>query len=68
MLTLHGSFRTHPNYGTQFKAVVAQQRLPASASARFALPVLGSHQGHRSGAGLPHGGAVWQRHFTGFGA
>ena len=33
MLTLHGSFRTHPNYGTQFKAVVAQQRLPASASA-----------------------------------
>ena len=33
MLTLHGSFRTHPNYGTQFKAVAAQQRLPASASA-----------------------------------
>ena len=33
MLTLHGSFRTHPNYGTQFKAVAAQQRLPASAGA-----------------------------------
>ena len=33
MLTLHGSFRTHPNYGTQFNAVAAQQRLPASASA-----------------------------------
>ena len=33
VLTLLGNFRTHPNYGTQFKAVAAQQKLPASASA-----------------------------------
>lgn len=28
ILTLHGNFRTHPSYGTQFKAVAAQQNLP----------------------------------------
>lgn len=33
ILTLHGSFRTHPSYGTQFKAVAAQQKLPSSAAA-----------------------------------
>ena len=33
VLTLHGSFRTHPSYGTQFKAVAAEQQLPATASA-----------------------------------
>lgn len=33
VLTLHGSFRTHPSYGTQFKAVAAQQQLPSSAAA-----------------------------------
>lgn len=33
VLTLHGSWRTHPSYGTQFKAVAAQQTLPASAAA-----------------------------------
>ena len=33
VLVLQGSFRTHPSYGTQFKAVAAQQKLPATASA-----------------------------------
>ena len=33
VLNLHGSFRTHPNYGTQFKAVAFEQKLPSSASA-----------------------------------
>lgn len=33
ILTLHGNFRTHPSYGTQFKAVAAQQKLPSSAAA-----------------------------------
>lgn len=32
-LILHGSYRTHPSYGTQFRAVAAEQQLPATASA-----------------------------------
>ena len=33
ILTLHGVFHTHPSYGTQFKAMAAQQKLPANAAA-----------------------------------
>ena len=32
-LTVHGSYTTHPTYGTQFKAVACEHTLPATAAA-----------------------------------
>ena len=50
ILTLHGNFRTHPSYGTQFKAFLCRRD--------SALSFFRCHQRNRPGAGIPHGSSV----------